>query len=365
MSDRVLRFPVSIICCLVLVVSAANVLAQECHRTDGVLLQGTEHEIHWYSIEAPIPGETVLVLGGVHGNEPAGAMAASQISGWSITRGRLIIIPRLNRLGLAANTRWLPAHREDRDLRDLNRNFPRTDQPEPRTEIAEAVWGFVVTLQPDWVFDLHEGYDFHSTNPKSVGSSVITFPDQSTFGRTLVHRANSIESTQLPFSLLARTGPVNGSIARACSTQLGAKAFIIESTTRGQPLSLRIRQHREMVAQALLMIGIVEIDQSDDMLPSESTEEQRHIAIEDDQVGIKSTLYNRFGPDHQLEILPFGRHDDLSELKPHVDMLIFPWAPSRIPPWYSDQDLSSIHMQVWLKTNELEPQSIVYSVDAE
>jgi hypothetical protein len=59
--------------------------------------------------------------------------------------------------------------------------------------LAKEVWQFVAKQAPDWVFDLHEGFDFNGINPRSVGSSVIAFPDQSVLGQldTLVFPGGS------------------------------------------------------------------------------------------------------------------------------------------------------------------------------
>ncbi|MEA3366717.1 MAG: hypothetical protein U9R68_01235, partial [Planctomycetota bacterium] len=48
----------------------------------GTLAEGTRWATPYYSRQADAPGPTVLVVGGIHGNEPAGALAAGQIRHW-------------------------------------------------------------------------------------------------------------------------------------------------------------------------------------------------------------------------------------------------------------------------------------------
>ena len=72
------------------------------------LAAGTKWATPYYIVEGAQPGPTVLLTGGLHGDEPAGARAAEQIRHWPITRGRLVIVPRANEPGLAAGTRHLP-----------------------------------------------------------------------------------------------------------------------------------------------------------------------------------------------------------------------------------------------------------------
>ena len=70
----------------------------------GLLAKGTKWETPFYSRDSGKPGPTVVLTGGIHGNEPAGAGAAEQIRHWPIKRGRLIVVPSVNRPGLAKGT---------------------------------------------------------------------------------------------------------------------------------------------------------------------------------------------------------------------------------------------------------------------
>ena len=72
--------------------------------TSGTLGAGTTWETPWYVIDSGHDGPTVLITGGVHGNEPAGYRAAEQIRDWPISRGKLVVMPQINRLGLAATS---------------------------------------------------------------------------------------------------------------------------------------------------------------------------------------------------------------------------------------------------------------------
>jgi hypothetical protein len=222
-------------------------------RTQGVLLPDTEWETTWFQIDSGLPGPTVLITGGMHGNEPAGFRAAEQIRHWPVERGRMIVVPRLNRLGIAANTRWIPAYRNDKTQRDGNRNFPRENARNlPRTELCIGIWEFVENLHPDWLIDLHEGFDYHVANDKSVGSSLICFDRDET--RSIVadmHQAvnATIQDPQRQFVLLNGSGPVTGSLARAAAERWNCHSIILETTTKDQPLSTRVRQHRLLVSK--------------------------------------------------------------------------------------------------------------------
>jgi hypothetical protein len=60
-------------------------------------LKGTPGDTDVYVLEGPQPGGTMLVIGGVHANEPAGTLAAVLLIETARVRaGRLIVIPRAN-----------------------------------------------------------------------------------------------------------------------------------------------------------------------------------------------------------------------------------------------------------------------------
>lgn len=226
----------------------------------GLIARGLPSETRYYIRQAAAHGPTVLVVGGMHGNEPAGAEAADQIRHWNVTRGRLVVIPRANPPALAANTRNVPG--KPGALGNLNRNFPTTN-PARGTQgpTAEHLWEFVTILKPDWVLDLHEGFDFHATNDKSVGSSIIHFdePDTTPFAVKMVEAVNAeITDDDKQFRRVTRRGPIESGLVRASIFRLGARGMILETTTKEQPLSWRARQHRLAVHALLSDLEIVD-----------------------------------------------------------------------------------------------------------
>ncbi len=226
-------------------VSIAALCAEK--SSNGILAKGTKWETPFHQRDSGQPGPVVVLTGGLHGNEPAGAAAAEQIRHWPITRGRLIVIPRANLLGLRDGTRFLPG--EPLQLRDLNRQFPKTkNAPDARGVLATALWRFVGEQKPDWVIDLHEGFDFNQLNLKSVGSTIIDAKGRAAdiVVPLMLHAVNT-EITDPKKKLIRLRYPVDGSLARAAHERLGASAMILETTSKSQPLSLRARQHRLMV----------------------------------------------------------------------------------------------------------------------
>lgn len=217
---------------------------------------GTRWATEALIMDSGVAGPTVVVIGGVHGDEPAGYRAARQIAGWRPAKGRLVVVPRANILGLGASTRRMPGL--SKSVSDLNRQFPTADRDQPVGELATALWRFVCEQEPDFVIDLHEGFDFTQRNPKSVGSSLIgsQHPGTGAIARAARAAVNAtIAEQDLKFVL--KTRAVNGSLVRAVVDRLKVPALILETTKKSQALALRVRQHRLMVHAVLDALGVI------------------------------------------------------------------------------------------------------------
>lgn len=217
----------------------------------GTLFRGTRFATPYYVIDSGRPGPTVLVIAGIHGNEPAPPVAAKQLLDWRLRRGRMVVLPEANRPALAARTRFTPAVRHV----DLNRNFPDARHG-LRGECAPELWRFVEQLAPSLVLDLHEGWGFHRSNPKSVGSSVtyVHHAARSTAARAWAQTALTAVNATIDQShrrlTLITPGPA-ASIARAVSERMGIPTLVLETTRVGQTLALRVSQQVLMVRAVL------------------------------------------------------------------------------------------------------------------
>jgi len=242
---------------LLLAVLPAGVLA-DSKTTTGLIAAGTQWQTPYWILDSGADGPTVLVTGGVHGNEPAGPQAADQIRCWPLAKGRLILVPRCNVPALKAGTRTMPG--QAKELADLNRNFPLSGkEPTARGPAAKALWAFVPNHKPDYTLDLHEGSGFRSAGSESVGSSIIRVPHPETAAlQDLMLAAVNATVTDPERKFARLRGAANGSLARACGERIEARAFILETTFKDQPLALRIRQHRIMVHTLLEHLGMTD-----------------------------------------------------------------------------------------------------------
>lgn len=229
-------------------------------RTSGLIAAGTKWATPYHVVDSGRDGPTVMITGGAHGNEPAGARAAEHIRHWPPLRGKLIVVPRLNPPGLAGNTRYMPG--ESKELRNLNRNFPKTGKPdEARGAAAGHIWAFVKARKPDWLLDLHEGYDFHNANKKSVGASIIHLSELKLAGvvKLMLDAVNATVDDE-DKKLVSLRGAADGSLARAAAQRLKTRAMILETCFKKQYVSLRARQHRIMVHRLLKHLEMVDCD---------------------------------------------------------------------------------------------------------
>jgi len=304
----------------------------EVSRTGGEIAAATEWVTEYHVIDSGVDGPTVLIVAGMHGNEPAGWRAAEQIRHWPIVKGKLVVVPRANTRGLAADTRYVPEQPEA--ARDLNRNFPPDGESvQPRGELAMALWKFASQVEPDWVIDLHEGFEFNlSHNPpdgkkKSVGSSVIYRGGNAMdpLAERIVDAANAtVTEADKRFSLIRR-GPVSTGLARACINVLGAEALILETTYKEQPLSLRTRQHRAMVNVLLNHIGLIDRDCSG-VLAAPKQEGHLLVGAFDGPGtgGSKTDLFGIVDSAADMTLHFLGGAEMRSEVLEQLDVVVFP-----------------------------------------
>lgn len=238
---------------LLLAVSLAVALAaaHPVLALTGRVAEGTPYETAYYVNDSGKPGPTVFIVGGVHGNEPAGYQAARTFVNTQPKIGKIVVIPEANRAAIRAGAR-IGSHPGD-----LNRQFPRRRGEQPGSPLAESLWSLVLQMKPDYLFDLHEGYDFHKVNPESVGQTIIYYPkgDAATLAKVMQKAVNAgISRSEHQFQLLRY--PVQGSLARAAAMFTPARSMILE-TSKQQPLGVRVGQHVTMVEAALKSLDMI------------------------------------------------------------------------------------------------------------
>lgn len=209
---------------------------------------GARWETSGCVVDSGVEGPTALILGGVHGNEPAGAVAAERICRFAPVRGRLVVVPRVNPLGLERNIRYLP------EFGDMNRAYPPSGENTPAEKMGEAIISLMERYKISLFIDLHEARTFHRLDKTSLGQTLL-FADNSvsaTLAMDTVDRVNlGIAEPVKKFALVGH--PIPGSSAWYAGKTFGIAAFTVETSSK-QPLEERAEQHL-MIVKALLIDG--------------------------------------------------------------------------------------------------------------
>jgi len=208
------------------------------------LNSGTKYSTSMYVIDSGKPGPVVLITGGVHGNESAGYLAAARMKETKISKGKLLVIPKANKVAVERGTRYISGEK------DLNRAFPTKKGTTPSYKPARAIYQVVKDYEVDWVMDMHEGYDYASRS-SSVGQSIIYYPSTkcTAMAKKILNKVNSgISTSYRKFESLRY--PVSGSLARSTAQYLGTNSFIFETCSRD---TLNTRINNQVLAATTLL----------------------------------------------------------------------------------------------------------------
>ncbi len=115
--------------------------------------------------------KTILILGGTHGNEPAGSKAILELmndinTNKITTKHKLILVPYVNYCALQMNMRLIP------HIGDINRMYPKclNYKENELNPIIKKIIGFM--KEADFIIDFHEGWGYYKENNGSIGSTI-------------------------------------------------------------------------------------------------------------------------------------------------------------------------------------------------
>ncbi len=119
------------------------------------------------------PGPTLLVVGGIQGDEPGGFNAAALlVTRYRISRGNIWVVPNLNFSSIIKRSRGLHG--------DMNRKFETLSPSDPEYPQVSRIKKIITEPQVDLVLNLHDGSGFYSPkhidklrNPGRWGQSCI------------------------------------------------------------------------------------------------------------------------------------------------------------------------------------------------
>ena len=121
----------------------------------------------------PGNGPTLLVVGGIQGDEPGGFSAAALLSTqYSVTSGQVWVVPDLNFASILQRDRGV--------FGDMNRKFAALHRDDPEYALVSELKQILLDRQVDLILNLHDGSGFYRPtfenamrNPNRWGQSVI------------------------------------------------------------------------------------------------------------------------------------------------------------------------------------------------
>jgi len=132
----------------------------------------TAYELNIYKIRGKQPGKTLMLIGGIQGNEPGGFLSADLYADMSLEKGNLIVVPRANFNSIILNRRGVNG--------DMNRKFARKSDPDT---MEDRIVGILKDLiqESDYLLNLHDGAGYYNPtyinkwrNPMRFGQSIIS-----------------------------------------------------------------------------------------------------------------------------------------------------------------------------------------------
>ncbi|MCF8051949.1 MAG: succinylglutamate desuccinylase/aspartoacylase family protein [Desulfobacterales bacterium] len=160
------------ICLLSLILATGAAQAQ--NRTLTVFYEGTDHELHVYRIWGKKPGKTLLLIGGIQGDEPGGFLSVDHYADFSLIKGNLIVVPRANFQSILLNRRKINE--------DMNRKFAEDRNENYEAKIVQILKQLI--HESDCLLNLHDGSGFYAgtwisdqRNPSRFGQSIIADAD--------------------------------------------------------------------------------------------------------------------------------------------------------------------------------------------
>jgi hypothetical protein len=242
------------------------------------MMAGTPYETPLHIFGTGIQGEIVMVLGGVHGNEPGGWLAAERIIDTiRPSSGALLVIPRANKQAINLFERTTD------ELTDLNRAYPGNAAGKPMEAMAAQIIDVLREFHVNVVIDMHESWAFYNNRTQNgtafLGQTVATYPAEPgiSLARTIVDNVNSriqapIEElfyrdrtfagpngTTVQTPINPATTPGGSSSSLGLPRWLPGLSAILVEMGQQQPLERRIALHVDIVKEAMRQLKIAGI----------------------------------------------------------------------------------------------------------
>ncbi|MFC4356643.1 succinylglutamate desuccinylase/aspartoacylase family protein [Halobium salinum] len=223
-----------------------------------LLMEGTDDETPLVRIDAPEAGPTVVLVGGLHGDEVGGWRAATAATEWTIDAGSLVVIPKAAIRAVEARQRMHP------EWGNANRMFPL--DAEPRSPLGTALWEAVEASDPDYVVDLHSSKGIYSESAyygqhvfRTEGLAAATTETIEYLNAEVVPDSRpAYEFTQAPIDVDYEM------LVRKANHELGAETALFEVTEKNLDTETQVAWTTAYVEKLLDVLGVRAMDRSEE-----------------------------------------------------------------------------------------------------
>ncbi len=234
-----------------------------------VPLQASPTALDFTTLRLGAGDQTVLIIGGIQGDEPGGFSAATLLATrYDIRKGSVWIVPNLNFPSIIQRSRGLHG--------DMNRKFADLAETDPEYATVRRIQELITAPSVRLVLNLHDGSGFYRErhegalfNPKRWGQSVII--DQQALegvslgaledeAQSVIRRVNArlVHPSHALHLHNTRTAEGDHEMERSLSyyaVRQGKAAFGLEAS-KEFPVELRVYYHLQMVEAFLSLAGV-------------------------------------------------------------------------------------------------------------
>ncbi len=215
------------------------------------------------------PGPTLLVIGGIQGDEPGGFTAASLlVTDYRVERGEVWVVPNLNFESIIRRSRGVHG--------DMNRKFLEISENDPEYKTLAKIKKIITDARIDLVLNLHDGSGFYNPhyidkleNPHRWGQSIVIdqavidaprYANLESFALAAIARANDGSATPREGFRLKNTHTRRGNKEMEKTLTYFAirhrKPAMGVEVSKSFPTARRIYNHLRFVEATFAQIGI-------------------------------------------------------------------------------------------------------------
>jgi len=110
-------------------------------------------------------GGRILIIGGIHGNEPGGYKSSDLLIDSEIEKGTLAILARSNPESIFTFKRGYNG--------DMNRKFASLSKKDADFYKVNSIKNFIAEFKPDVILSLHDGYGYYAKHHNQWGECLV------------------------------------------------------------------------------------------------------------------------------------------------------------------------------------------------